>query len=144
MVCTQSYTSTNEVNGEVVDENSREGIIEDTYWVEEGLLVKHKVAIITPVSAYEDIDQQLADDLAIYETLTYEFEGLSGEKPYIDGDNYVGLITIEDYTNLTPYLEKGYVSNDVVNKKGDDIIFDLYYEKYIESMEVKPTCKISK
>lgn len=144
MVCTRPYTSTYEVNGEVVAENYREGIMEDTYWVEEGLLVKHKLAIITPVSEFEDIEQQLADDLATYETLTYEFEGLRSEEPYMDGENYVESISIEDYTNLTPYLEKGYIPSDVVNQKGDAIIFDVYYKKYIEILEVKPTCTISK
>lgn len=147
LVCTQPYTSTLEKNGEIIDENYRNGIMERTFWIEEGLLIKQQTKYITPISEYEDIENELARELDFYENAVHEFEGLSVGKPYIDGDNYIGPISIEDYTNLQPYLERGYIPQDILNKKGDAIIFDLYYEKIIMNDLLnteKPACSIQK
>lgn len=147
LVCTQPYTSTLETNGEIVDENYREGIINRTFWIEEGLLIKQETKYITPISEFEDIENELERDLNFYENAVYEFEGLSTGKPYIDGDNYVGPISIQEYTNLQPYLERDYIPRDVLNKKGDAIIFDLYYDKYVMNDEFNktlPACSIQK
>ncbi|MDD6466892.1 MAG: hypothetical protein PUF50_01760 [Erysipelotrichaceae bacterium] len=144
MICTHPYKSTQEVNGEVL--KGTEGIMEDTYWVEDGLLVKHQLTIITPVSDFEDIEEVLAKDLYNFENAQHEFEGLSLGKPYIDGDHYIMIPSIEDYSNVYPYLERGYISKDVLNSDGNAIIFDLYYDKYIvnETAETNPSCTISK
>lgn len=147
LICTQEYKSTLETGGEIVDDNYRKGIMERTFWVEDGLLVKYQLKFITPVTEFEDIEQELASDLEFYENAVHEFEGLSVGKPYIDGENYIGPISIEDYTNLQPYLENEYIPRDVLNKKGDAIIFDLYYENFIMNDQFnteKPTCSIQK
>ena len=147
LVCTQPYTSSLETNGIMVDENYRQGTMERTFWVEEGLLVKYQLKYITRITEYEDVEQELADDLYFYETAVHEFEGLSIGKPYIDGDYYIGPISIEDYTNLQPYLERDYISDDVLNKNGNAIIFDLYYDKYVMNEEFNktlPVCSIIK
>lgn len=147
LVCTQPYTNILETNGEVVDENYREGIMERTFWIEEGLLIKQQTKYITSISEYEDVESELVRELDFYENVVHEFEGLSTGKPYIDGDNFVGPIFIEDYTNLDPYLEREYIPHDVLNKKGNAIIFDLYYDKFVMNEEFNktlPTCSIKK
>ena len=147
VICTQPYTSILEKNGVVVNENYREGIMEQTFWIEEGLLIKKQTKYITPISEFENIENELAHDLDFYENAVHEFEGLSVGKPYIDEENYIGPISIEDYTNLLPYLENEYIPRDVLNKKGDAIIFDLYYEKFIMNEKFNktlPACSIQK
>ena len=79
LVCTQPYTSTLETNGVLVDENYREGIVERTFWVEEGLLIKSQLKYITPITEFDDVEQELSHELDIYNNLEYEFEGLSNE-----------------------------------------------------------------
>ena len=121
--------------------------MEQTFWIEEGLLIKKQTKYITPISEFENIENELAHDLDFYENAVHEFEGLSVGKPYIDEENYIGPISIEDYTNLLPYLENEYIPRDVLNKKGDAIIFDLYYEKFIMNEKFNktlPACSIQK
>lgn len=57
LICTQPYKSIHEVNGEIVDENYQEGVMERTFWVKDGLLVKSQITYITPITEFEDVER---------------------------------------------------------------------------------------